>query len=174
MTRSSRCRRLRKRVVRQGQAAGADFGNPDGRDPVVTVNGDKIVPGGKPVGRQRRAVDDQPVSRGLPEAQVAAQPDRSERFAVKIALGLTGQFSWQTMQGRSMAQGRQRPRSTKAMPMRMGPRELKSPFPRRSSRRMGRMAAVGHRLPQAMQPRWQPLVPIRKLSIGVQMPSMPA
>jgi hypothetical protein len=38
-----------------------------------------------------------------------------------MALGLTGQFSWQTMQGLFMAQGRQRPRSTKAVPILMGP-----------------------------------------------------
>ena len=43
-----------------------------------------------------------------------------------IALGLTGQFSWQTMQGLSIAQGRHRPRSTNAAPRRIGPsvREL--------------------------------------------------
>ena len=44
------------------------------------------------------------------------------------------------MQGRSMAQGRQRPRSTKAMPMRMGPWVENASLPRRSSREMGRIA----------------------------------
>ena len=40
---------------------------------------------------------------------------------VLMALGLTGQFSWQTMQGLSMAHGRQRPRSMKAVPILIGP-----------------------------------------------------
>ena len=53
-----------------------------------------------------------------------------------IALGLTGQFSWQTIHGLSMAQGRQRPRSMKAVPMRMGPVFSKAPRPSFSSSEM--------------------------------------
>ncbi len=93
---------------------------------------------------------------------------------VKMALGLTGQFSWQTMQGLSMAQGRHRPRSMKAVPILIGPRSAKRLRPVRSSRLSGRMAAVGQRWPQAMQVCWQPLVPMRKFSRGVHSPSIPA
>ena len=45
----------------------------------------------------------------------------SDMVRVVMALGLTGQFSWQTMQGVPMAQGRQRPRSMKAVPILIGP-----------------------------------------------------
>ena len=68
-----------------------------------------------------------------------------------IALGLTGQFSWQTMHGRSIAQGRHRPRSTKAVPIRSGPLATNGPRPSFSSRPIGRMAAVGQTCEQATQ-----------------------
>ena len=77
------------------------------------------------------------------------------------------------MQGLSIAQGRQRPRSMKAVPIFIGPGSLNSLRPSRSSRLIGGMAAVGHRLPQAMQLCWHPLVPIRKLSAGVHNVSNP-
>ncbi len=60
-----------------------------------------------------------------------------------------------------MVQGRQRERSTKAVPMRMGPWAAKSPVPCFSSRLKGRMAAVGQTWPQATQLGWQPLTPMR-------------
>ncbi len=67
----------------------------------------------------------------------------SNTVRVVMALGLTGQFSWQTMQGVPMAQGRQRPLSTNAVPIRIGPASTKLPRPIRSSNARGRMAAVG-------------------------------
>ena len=73
-----------------------------------------------------------------------------------------------------MAQGKHRPRSTKAVPRRIGPADANSPRPSFSSSASGRMAAVGQTLPQAMQLSWQPLVPARKFKTGVQSPSSPA
>ena len=91
-----------------------------------------------------------------------------------MALGLTGQFSWQTMQGIPMAQGRQRPLSMKAVPILTGPLSVKGPEPIRSSSSKGRMAAVGQTWPQAMQLCWHPLDPSRKSRRGVHSPSIPA
>ena len=64
-----------------------------------------------------------------------------------------------------MAHGRQRPRSTKAVPIRMGPFFSNAPRPSFSSREIGRIAAVGQIFPQAVQLSWQPLVPVRKLRL---------
>ena len=90
-----------------------------------------------------------------------------------MALGVTGQFSSHTRHGVSMAHGRQRPRSTNAVPMRTGPASANSPSPCFSSSVRGRIAAVGQTCPHATQLSWQPLVPMRKFSTGVHIPSRP-
>ena len=90
-----------------------------------------------------------------------------------MALGLTGQFSSQTIQGLSIDQGRHLLLSKKAVPILIGPTSAKSPSPCFSASVIGLIAEVGHNWPQATQFNWQPLEPIRLFSTGVQRFSRP-
>ncbi len=82
----SRCGRLSQRVVCQGNAAGADCDDSGGGH-AVSINGNKIIPGCKPFGRQGRTFDQQPVARHLLKDQRAAQANRLVRLAGEDRLG---------------------------------------------------------------------------------------